>query len=323
MDIRLFIKKLFHVIPGGLMVVPLLSAIMINTYVPEFFEIGGLTTSLFNNGDLVLLGFLFFLVGTQFHLKQSLKTWKTGAILIILKIAVGSLAALSILYFFGVKGVFGITPLVLLIALTQSNIAMYIAIVLQFGRPAHLHSLPWFLLLETPLVTLLLLDISGMITTSLNDYFSMIIPFALGIGVGFLVEGQQHLFKTMIPVIIPFFAFSVGSHFQIYDLVNSQLGGLIIAIIVLFSGVLIFLLFLLFSKDEAILGIALGSTGSTSLFIVPILSSLGNDRYTVLMPTINAQLITITILTCIFSPVVAKILIKNEGTSNLMKNNLK
>jgi hypothetical protein len=103
--------------------------------------------------------------------------------------------------------------LVLLVVLTQPNLAMYIAIML-----------PWFLLLETPL-------------------------------------------STMIPVVIPFFAFSVGSNFQLSDLVYFSLSGIIITIFVLVSGVLIFYLIRLFSVDHATSGIALGSTASTSLFI--------------------------------------------------------
>jgi 2-keto-3-deoxygluconate permease len=290
------------------MVVPLLLAIIINTYIPEFFKIGGLTTSLFQNGDLVLLGLLFFLVGTQFQFIQSMKTWKVGFTLLILKLLIGSIVAFSVLYFFGFNGVFGITPLVLLIVLTQPNLAMYMAIILQFGRPSHLNMLPWLLLLETPLVILLILDISGMIETSLRDYFSMIMPFFLGVGIGYLIEGHRKVFSTMIPVIIPFFAFSVGSNFQVSDFIYSSLSGILITIFVLVSGVLIFFLLRLFSVHHATPGIALGSTASSSIFIIPILESLEDNRYIELIPLLTSQLITVTVLTCIFCPIIAKFL---------------
>ena len=290
------------------MVVPLILAVIINTYIPEFFKIGGLTTSLFQNGNLVLLGLLLFLVGTQFKFFQSMKTWSMGFTLIFLKLLVGSVVAFSVLYFFGFKGIFGMTPLVLLIALTQPNLAMYIAITLQFGHPSQLNMLPWFLLLETPLVTLLFLDISGLIETSTRDYVSMILPFFLGVGMGYLLEEHRKVFSTMIPVVIPFFAFTVGSNFQLSDFIHSSLSGILITFLVLVSGVLIFYLLRFFSLAQATPGIALGSTASTSLFILPILASLDDNRYIELLPLITAQLITVTVLTCIFCPIIAKLL---------------
>jgi 2-keto-3-deoxygluconate permease len=195
-----------------------------------------------------------------------------------------------------------------LIALTQPNLAMYMAIILQFGRLSHLTMLPLFLLLETPLITLLILDISGMVETSLRDYFSMILPFLLGMGIGYLLEGHRKVFSTMIPVVIPFFAFSVGSNFLVSDLVYSSFSGILIAILVMLSGVLLFFLLRLFSIEHATLGIAVGSTASSSLFILPLLASLEDYQYTEFLPLLNAQLITITVLTCTFSPVIAKLL---------------
>jgi 2-keto-3-deoxygluconate permease len=240
------------------MIVPLLFAMVMNSFIPAFFKIGSLTTALFQDGALTLLGFLFFLVGTQFQFGESVKTWGKGFALLIFKLSVGSLAALAVYYYYGLQGMAGITPLALFIALTQPNLAMYIAITLQFGRPAHLGMLPLFIWMETPFFTLLVLDVSGMIETSLADYVAIIIPFILGIGVGYFLKENRKMFSTLIPVVIPFFAFAVGSHFQLSDLLQSGLGGILIAMLVLGSGIVGFFLIRPLSQNNATPGVAFG-----------------------------------------------------------------
>jgi 2-keto-3-deoxygluconate permease len=170
MDVRSKIKQLFKAIPGGIMIVPLLFAMMINTLFPAFFEIGNVTTALFQEGVLTLLGLLFFLVGTQFQLGECIKTWPSGLALVVYKLTIGSGLALLVYHFYGLEGVAGVTPLILLIALTQPNLAMFVAITLKLGRPSQLNILPLVVLLEMPLLTMFVLDINGMIQTSLTDY---------------------------------------------------------------------------------------------------------------------------------------------------------
>ena len=64
-------------IPGGLLIVPMLLAAIINTMLPSLFQIGDPTTALFTSkGTMVLIGMILFISGTQLDLSQLLVTLK-------------------------------------------------------------------------------------------------------------------------------------------------------------------------------------------------------------------------------------------------------
>jgi 2-keto-3-deoxygluconate permease len=309
MNISLMIKKSFAAIPGSMMSIPLVAAMLINTFLPDILLIGNLTTALFQDGALTLLGLLLFLVGTQFQVSVINSTWRSGLILLMYKLSIGTAFAMIIFYGYGPVGIIGITPVVALIALTQPNLAMYVAITKQFGRTSQYSMLPLFVFMETPLVTMLVLDINGMIQSSLVDYLAMMIPFLSGILVGLILGEKKQTVSALIPIVIPFFAFSAGAQFELSAFVESGISGLILSVAVLGSGVIAFFLLYLLSPDDTNAGIALGATAGTSLFIPPLLASM-DESFVPLVPSMTAQLVTITVITCIFCPMAAKYLKK-------------
>ncbi|STT85852.1 2-keto-3-deoxygluconate permease [Klebsiella pneumoniae] len=46
-------------VPGGLIIIPLLVAILINTFAPQVLSIGGPTTALFKVGSSAMMGIFF------------------------------------------------------------------------------------------------------------------------------------------------------------------------------------------------------------------------------------------------------------------------
>jgi 2-keto-3-deoxygluconate permease len=232
---------------------------------------------------------------------------KYGLTLLIYKLSIGSVLALMVYHFYGLEGVAGVTPLILLIALTQPNLAMFVAITFKLGRPSQLNIMPLVVLLEMPLLIMFVLDINGMIQTSLTDYLSILVPFIVGIVVGDFLKEKRTEFAKLIPIVIPLFAFSVGSQIHLSVFLQSGFTSIVISLLVLASGVVGFFLMRLISSDNATPGIALGSTASTSLVILPVLASI-DERYIPFVPMVTAQLITVTVLTCAFCPMIAKYL---------------
>ena len=59
-------------VPGGLMVVPLLLGVLINTLFPSFLALGGLTTSLWGSAAASpFIACTMFCIGAQINLKQA------------------------------------------------------------------------------------------------------------------------------------------------------------------------------------------------------------------------------------------------------------
>lgn len=71
------IKKTLDKIPGGMMVVPLFLGVLVNTFFPQFLQIGGFTTALFSaKASSTILACFMFLIGSQINFKLAPKAIK-------------------------------------------------------------------------------------------------------------------------------------------------------------------------------------------------------------------------------------------------------
>ena len=78
-------------VPGGLIIIPLLVAILINTFAPVL-SIGGPTTALFKVGSSAMMGIFLLICGTSINIRQAGLPLYKGAVLLFLKCLAGALA---------------------------------------------------------------------------------------------------------------------------------------------------------------------------------------------------------------------------------------
>lgn len=79
-------------VPGGLIIIPLLVAILINTFAPQVLSIGGPTTALFKVGSSAMMGIFLLICGTSINIRQAGLPLYKGAVLLFLKCLAGALA---------------------------------------------------------------------------------------------------------------------------------------------------------------------------------------------------------------------------------------
>ena len=76
-------------VPAGMMVVPLFLGCLVNTFVPDALQIGGITTATFSSaGGNCALGILLFCMGTKLRLKEMPAVLKRGGLLLVAKFAI-------------------------------------------------------------------------------------------------------------------------------------------------------------------------------------------------------------------------------------------
>ncbi|VTM54472.1 2-keto-3-deoxygluconate permease [Klebsiella pneumoniae] len=76
-------------VPGGLIIIPLLVAILINTFAPQVLSIGGPTTALFKVGSSAMMGIFLLIFGTSINIRQAGLPLYKGAVLLFLKCLAG------------------------------------------------------------------------------------------------------------------------------------------------------------------------------------------------------------------------------------------
>ena len=57
--------KTMQKVPAGMMLIPLVLGVLINSFAPDALKIGGFTQALFKDGALALIGLLIFATGAQ------------------------------------------------------------------------------------------------------------------------------------------------------------------------------------------------------------------------------------------------------------------
>ena len=73
------IFKNIQKIPGGLMIVPLFLGVLMNTFIPQILQVGGLTTAMFSSaGTNTTIAITLFCVGAQIDFRQAGEVLKRG-----------------------------------------------------------------------------------------------------------------------------------------------------------------------------------------------------------------------------------------------------
>ena len=57
-------------LPGGLVIIPLVLAVLIATFFPQAYQIGGYVTALFYDGNSCMMGFFLIVCGSAINIKQ-------------------------------------------------------------------------------------------------------------------------------------------------------------------------------------------------------------------------------------------------------------
>lgn len=174
--------------PGGMMVIPLLIGCLVNTFIPQVLEIGGFTTGLFKTGTSTLVGLFILCSGATINFKQAALPLYKGAVLTILKYAIGVLLGLGLNRLFGPMGILGLTPLAVITAVTNSNGAIYTALAKEFGDNTDVGAIAILSLNDGPFLTMIALGTTGLAEIPILSLVAAIVPLIIGMILGNLDE---------------------------------------------------------------------------------------------------------------------------------------
>ncbi len=259
------IKKTIDRIPGGMMVVPLFLGVLVNTFFPQFLEIGGFTTALFSpKASSTILACFMFLIGSQIHFKLAPKALKKGAILISGKFIVGAGIGILVGKIFGPAGVLGLSPLAVLAALTNCNGGLYASLASQYGDETDVGAYALLSLKDGPFFTLIALGASGLAQVPIEALVAVMIPIVIGMILGNLDSDMRAFLGSSKLLLIPFFSFPLGAGMDLTTIIQAGIPGIILGIVASLTGIGAFILLKLF-KEEPVIGLATGSTAGNAV----------------------------------------------------------
>lgn len=233
-------------IPGALMIVPLFMGAVVSTFAPEVLEIGSFTTALFKSGTAVLIGLFFVCVGAQIDMRAALPALEKGIVLLLAKYGIAVAFGLGVAFFMPDGTLWGMLPLAIIAAMSNSNGSLFVALTSQFGNKSDKGAISVLSINDGPFLTMIALGAAGLAAFPAMALFAAIFPMILGFLLGnssptaraFLAPGEK--------LIIPFAAFAIGAGIKFDVLLSSGAIGILLGLltVVLSGGAAIFCLWL-------------------------------------------------------------------------------
>ncbi len=311
------IKQSIEKIPGGMMVVPLILGALINTFAPASLQIGGFTTALFKNGALPLIGCFLFCMGSQMSMSTAPKALKKGIIITIAKYAIGVGIGLSVAHLSPELGLFGLTPLAIIAAMTNSNGGLYVALTGEYGDDTDVGAVSVLSINDGPFFTMVALGASGLANIPIMAFIAVLVPIAIGMILGNLDPEMRKFLAQGERILIPFFAFSLGAGMDFFSVVKAGPAGVLLGVMtVVLTGLGGYFALRLCGERNAIAGCAEGSTAGNAVG-TPAAIALADPSLQGLVAEATAQVAASTITTAVLCPVLVVLMNKYQVSKGI------
>lgn len=280
---RIRIKRGLESVPGGMMIVPLLLGALITTAAPRAATFFGSFTSALFTGALPILAVFYVCMGAKISLRSLPQIVRRGGALMGTKIVLGIVAGLALGHFLGVEPVrsgwfTGISALAVVAAVNDTNGGLYMALMEQYGSPAESAAYSVMALESGPFLTMITLGVAGLSSFPWQMLVGAILPLAVGMLLGNLDSEMRDFLSRGAAVLIPFFAFALGTTLDLHRVWDAGLIGLAlgIVIVVVCGACLIVVDRLIGGNGTA--GIAAATTAGNAA-AVPLLVAGANHSY--------------------------------------------
>ncbi len=253
-------------LPGGLVIIPLVLAVLLATFVPQVFQIGGYVTALFYDGNSAMMGLFLILCGSTINIKQVGMPLYKGVSLTAMKFVVGVIFGYLVGAICGPAGFLGLTPFVIIAAITNSNGSLYISLSSQFGNATDTGAISILSLNDGPFFTLVALGATGLASIPFKSFVAVIIPILIGFIWGNLDAGFRKTCATAQPIVTFFMTISIGAKTDVKTILTAGASGIVLGLISAATAVLFFIIFnlILPKKERNAMGAAVGTTALNS-----------------------------------------------------------
>ena len=297
-------------IPGGIMIIPLFLGATINTFWPQVLDLGSFSSALFRDGTGALLGLFFFCMGAQINFRATAVTLEKGAAILVGKVGIGVAFGLAVAFLIPGGTLFGLLPLAIIAAMTNSNSALFVALTKQFGNKSDRASVSVIALNDGPFFTMIALGAAGLAAFPIEMLAGLLTPLLIGFAVGNLSSKARAFLAPGESLLIPFLGFVVGRGIDFGTLGQAGFQGVLLGLLtIVFSGVAamgcLWLLHKVRGRPKRARNLISGAAEATTAgnaVATPAALALVDPSYEAIQSIATAQIAAATITTAILIP---------------------
>jgi 2-keto-3-deoxygluconate permease len=300
------IKRTVERVPGGMMVLPLFLGALITTVYPHAGSFFGSFTGALFSGALPILAVFYVCMGSMIDVRSLPQVARQGGLLLLAKTALGVAAGIIFGRRLGMEPVrsgwwTGISTLAIVAAINDTNGGLYMSLTAQYGTPQEAAAYSIMSLESGPFLTMLTLGAAGLSAFPWPTLVGAVLPLCIGILLGNLDPDLRKFFSSAAPVLIPFFAFALGTTLDFHRVWQAGLAGLALGLgVILVSAPVLFLVDRL-GTGNGTAGLAAATTASNAA-AVPALVAAANPNYADAAAPATALVASSVIVTSLLVP---------------------
>lgn len=308
--------KLINKIPAGTFLVPMIVSMLLITFFPNMYSIGGTTEVLFSQATSVIIGLLVFAAGTTLDVKTIGPLLKRHLPMIIFKLLWSSLLVVIYYKLFGMEGTLGVSFLAFTCVVFSLNPAVAMAIHQSYGDQQFGAVYGIFGVLGMafgPMIAISLLTSGGSgASLDWSPIISVFIPLIAGAVLGNIDKDFTDLFSPLIGKLLPFLGWNLGAGMNLKDAVSSGVSGVVATVMfmVLMSVLIPFDKYVT-KNNKGVDGAALWNVAGMSVSNPAFINAAMPGIFTQQDVTQSTAIVMmVCVITSIVSPIVAQKLFK-------------